>query len=104
MTLNRYAKRRDANETPLAEAARKLGLKVFYTSELGDLLFQLGGESANVTRIIEVKTEKGVLTAAQCRRKQQGLIAHVIRNLDDVLEQRRQMAEEVLLLAGRVRR
>ena len=95
MTLRRYAARRDFNEPELVDAARRIGLKVFYTSELGDLLVQYG----NITRLWECKTETGKLTDAQCRRKQQGLNAHIVRSVDDVLEQRRQMAAELVKLA-----
>ena len=94
MTLRRYAARRDGNESELVAAARKMGLKVFYTSELGDLIVQLG----TLTRLWECKTETGNLTKAQCLRKQQGLNAYIIRTVDDVREQRRQMAAELVKL------
>jgi len=83
----RYAKRRDANEPDIVAAARRCGLKVFYTSELGDLLVQFG----NVTELWEVKTEAGKLTSAQCRLRQAGLKARLIRTIDDVLAARSEM-------------
>ena len=91
----RRAARRDANEPELVAAARRIGLKVFYTSELGDLIVQYG----SLTRLWECKTETGKLTKAQCLRKQQRLNAYIIRTVDDVLEQRRQMAAELVKLA-----
>ena len=81
----RRAARRDANETELVVAARQIGLKVFYTSELGDLIVQFGSEPNYVQCLVEVKTEVGKLTDAQCRRKQQGLIAKIVRSVDDIL-------------------
>lgn len=95
MSINRYAKRRDMNEPELVEAARRVGLKVFVTSELGDWIAQYG----RLQRLVEVKTEAGKLTDAQCRRKQQGLHAHIVRSVDDVIELRRQMAEDLIKLA-----
>jgi len=83
----RYAKRRDANEPDIVDAARRCGLKVFYTSELGDLLVQFG----NVTELWEVKTESGKLTSTQCRLRQAGLKARLIRTVDDVLAARCEM-------------
>ena len=83
----RRAARRDANEPELVAAARRIGLKVFYTSELGDLLVQYG----DITELWEVKTETGKLTDAQCRRKQQGLKAQVIRSQQDVIDGRARM-------------
>lgn len=76
----RRAARRDANEPGLVQAAREMGMKVFYTNELGDWILQYLG----FTHLIEVKTETGKLTPAQCRRKQQGLLARVIRSVHDL--------------------
>ena len=78
--MTRYAKRRDANEPTLVDAMRTLGLKVFYTNELGDLIVQYAG----LTELVEVKTETGKLTTAQCKRKQAGLNARIIRSISDV--------------------
>lgn len=94
MTLNRFAKRRDANEPELVSAARRAGLRVWITSELGDWLVQYG----RLQRLVECKTETGKLTDAQARRKQQGLQAHVVRTVDDVLELARQMREDLIKL------
>ena len=90
-----YARRRDANEPQLVDAMRRIGLKVFYTSELGDCIVQYGKQ----TRLIEIKTETGTYTDAQCKRKQAGLITHELRKIDDVVELRRQMADELTRLA-----
>lgn len=83
----RYAARRDANESDIVAAARRCGLKVFYTSELGDLIVQFG----NVTELWEVKTEKGKLTTTQCRMRQAGLKARLVRTVDDVLAAKREI-------------
>jgi hypothetical protein len=85
--LRRYAARRDANEPALVAAARKIGLKVFYTNELGDLIVQFG----KVTELWEVKTETGKLTDTQCRLRQAGLKARTVRTVDDVLQAKREM-------------
>ena len=79
--MRRYANRRDANEPELVNAARAIGFKVFYTSELGDLIVQFGDR----TELWECKTETGKLTPAQCRLRQAGLKAVIIHTVDDVL-------------------
>ena len=79
--VRRYGNRRDANEPELVAAARAIGFKVFYTSELGDLVVQFGDR----TELWECKVEGGKLTAAQCRLRQAGLKAVIIRTVDDVL-------------------
>jgi hypothetical protein len=83
----RRAARRDTNEPAIVAAARAIGLKVFYTSELGDLLVQFG----NVTELWEVKTESGKLTDTQCRMRQAGLKARTVRAIEDVLQAKREM-------------
>lgn len=93
--MTRYAKRRDANEQELFTAARAIGIKVFTTNELGDAVFQIGSEPNYVQCLVEVKTEVGKLTEAQCRRKQQGLIARVVRTVDDVLAAKKWMLERL---------
>ena len=80
--MRRYANRRDANEPALVEAARAIGFKVFYTSELGDLVVQFGER----TELWECKTATGKLTAGQCRLRAAGLKAVTMRTVDDVLE------------------
>lgn len=64
------------------DAARAIGFKVFYTSELGDLLVQFGDR----TELWEVKTPEGKLTAAQCRLRQAGLKAWTLRTVEDVID------------------
>lgn len=91
----RRAARRDENEPSIVEAARKVGFKVFYTNELGDLIVQWAG----LTELWEVKTEAGKLTEAQLRRKQAGLVARVVRTIDDVLEAKRHL---IRILQGKV--
>lgn len=77
----RYAQRRDSNEPDIVSAAKRIGLKVFYTSELGDLVVQFGDR----TELWEVKTEVGKLTTNQLKMRQAGLKAWTIRTVDDVL-------------------
>lgn len=82
----RYAWRRDGNEGEIASAARRIGLKLFRTNELGDWVVQFGDR----TEIWEVKNgEAAKLTDAQCRLRQAGLKAWIIRTVDDVLEARK---------------
>lgn len=85
----RRAARRDKNETGLVADARRMGFKIFYTSELGDLIAQLCG----ITELWEVKGPNGKLTDAQCRRKQQGLQARIVRGRDDLFLARAQMMQ-----------
>ncbi len=79
--MTRWAARRDKNEPEIVEAARKIGLKVFYTNELGDLIVQFG----RITELWEVKTKTGKLTETQCLMRQAGLQARMVRTVDDVL-------------------
>lgn len=61
MTLNRYAKRRDENESPIVTALRKAGVKVWYLGQPVDLLTAYQKEF----RLLEVKDEKEHFTAEQ---------------------------------------
>lgn len=79
--MRRYANRRDANEPELVEVARAIGFKVFYISELGDLLVQFGDRC----ELWEVKTPSGKLTVTQCKLRQAGLKAWTIRTVDEVI-------------------
>ena len=79
--MKRWANRRDANEPVLVNAARIIGFKVFYTSELGDLVVQFGDR----TELWEVKTPSGKLTVAQCKLRQAGLKAWTIRTVEEVI-------------------
>jgi len=83
----RRAARRDANEPELVGAARAIGLKVFYISELGDLIVQFGSR----TELWEVKTATGKLTETQARMRQAGLRARLVRSVEDVLQAKREM-------------
>ena len=83
--------RRDANEPELVELARGIGLKVFYLREVGDLLVQFGP----LTELWEVKTEAGKLTDAQCRMRQAGLKARMVKNVDDVLRAKKEMLRAI---------
>lgn len=88
--MTRWAKRRNANESDLVGAARRMGLKVFYTNELGDLVIQWG----EIAELVEVKTEEGKLTATQCRLRQAGLKARIVRNVNDMLNLKRDMLDK----------
>jgi hypothetical protein len=78
------AKRVDANQSVIVEAARKLGLRIYIVSDIGrglpDLIAQWGG----YTELWEVKTENGKLTKAQKERVEEGLMMRLVRSIDDV--------------------
>ena len=84
----------------MVAAARRIGLKVFYTSELGDLIVQFGTEPYVLQRLVEVKTEKGKLSTAQLKRQQAGLDAVVVRTVDDILALKRCMVDWLIRLRG----
>jgi hypothetical protein len=92
--MTRWAARRDTNEPELVEAARQIGLKVFYLREVGDLLVQFGP----LTELWEVKTEAGKLTDAQCRMRQAGLKARLVKTVDDVLRAKKEMTGAILAM------
>lgn len=81
MSLNRYAKRRDANEADIIKTLRQLGCTVIQ-SDVVDLIVGYRGHSF----IFEVKTEKGKLEPSQ-----EKLLAEwrgqydIIRNTTDAL-------------------
>ena len=82
------AARRDGNEGELLEAAKRIGLRVFRTSELGDAIVQYGG----LTELWEIKNgPQAKLTPAQCRMRQAGLTARLVRTVEDVMEAKRVM-------------
>ena len=94
----RRAARRDANEPELVAAARRIGLKVWPVGELGDWLVQFGSGDALQTVLVEIKTAKGKLSEAQCRRKQAGLNATIVRTVDDVFELKYRLMNNIRLL------
>lgn len=61
MSLNRYAKRRDANEPELVELARACGAFMYQTDDPGDWLCGYRGQWV----VVEIKTEDGSPTPAQ---------------------------------------
>lgn len=63
MSLNRHAKRRDANEPEIVNALEKLGADVFRLDAPADLLVGLRGQ----WYLMEVKMPKGRLTVKQKR-------------------------------------
>ena len=62
MSLNRYAKRRDKNESTIVEALRKAGCDVHQIDEPVDLIVGKSGR----TVLMEVKGRGGKLTKNQC--------------------------------------
>lgn len=84
MSLNRYAQRRDANETPLVEAARRLGVVML---KAGPLDWWAGWRQCWYP--VEIKMPKGKYTPAQvefiaeCEARQ--LPVWTWRAMDDVL-------------------
>lgn len=60
MTLNRYAQRRDANETKLIDLAKSLGCWLIKAPPLDWWLFHRGQWTP-----LEIKTRKGKYTKAQ---------------------------------------
>ncbi len=61
MSLNRYAKRRDANEAEIIQALRAIGCSVEVLDRPCDLVVGLRSR----TYLLEVKGEKGKLTKGQ---------------------------------------
>lgn len=63
MTLNRYAAKRDKNESAIVDALRKAGATVTPISGagVGDLLCGFRGNNY----LLEIKTKRGTLTEAQ---------------------------------------
>jgi hypothetical protein len=86
LTLNRYAKRRDANEHELVVAARKLGAIWVYSGPLDGWCFDNGWGAWTP---VEVKRRKGKYTDAQksflalCEAKRARVWTW--RTMDDVL-------------------
>ena len=84
MSLNRYAKKRDANELEIVQALEVLGFSVERLDTPVDLLVGKFG----VTLLVEVKTKTGKLTKAQKKfinRDWQGGAVIVAQNVDDIL-------------------
>lgn len=61
LSLNRYDKRRDKNETEIINVFRSVGISVEPIDTPCDLIIGWGGRSA----LVEVKTEKGGYTESQ---------------------------------------
>jgi hypothetical protein len=84
MSLNRYAKRRDANEPELVGVARQLGAQL---EQVGPLDWWLGWKGN--WKPVEIKTDKGKYTEEQilfmARCKEHGNPHLTWRTVDDVL-------------------
>lgn len=81
MSLNRYAKKRDANEAAISDALRKLGFKVLQLDKF-DLL--VNDTKRKRLTMLEVKTAKGKLTKSQHELSDTFPVWYV-RTLDDAL-------------------
>lgn len=83
MSLNRFAKRRDANEPELVKIARQLGAQL---EQFGPLDWWMGWRGKWVP--VEIKTDKGKYTDEQilffARCKEHGNPVHTWREADDV--------------------
>ncbi len=84
MTLNRYAKRRDANEPEIVEALEKAGCHVQRLDTPFDLLASKRGKDHK----IEVKMPRGKLTPTQVDyiADQKGAPVHVVTTAEEALE------------------
>lgn len=87
MSLNRYAKRRDANEPQIVNALRKAGFSVERIDTPVDLIVGRYG----YTHLVEVKMPKGRLTEHQQHFKDAwgGGCVHVVRSAEDALAELR---------------
>ena len=82
MSLNRYDKRTDANESSIIQAMQKIGAHVYRIAKPLDLLVTF----RNRTLLMEVKTDKGKLTPVQ----EKFLAtwpgeAHIVRTIDEAI-------------------
>lgn len=81
MTLNRYAKRKDANQAAIVSALRKAGVTVYILDTPVDLLVNFRGYWG----VMEIKSKDGRLTPRQA----QFLIKHpytpVVTNTSEAL-------------------
>ncbi len=86
MSLNRYAKRRDANEAEIFDALRKAGALVIPLDRPCDALIGHGG----IWRRLEVKRPDGAVGQAQAdfmaEAQRRNLPAYVVRTVEDALQ------------------
>jgi Holliday junction resolvase len=87
VSLNRYAKRRDANEKQIVDALQAVGASVVRLDKPLDLLVGINGRCY----IIEVKTEKGRLTKDQKKfialwRGQYAIVTNVDEAIEAILK------------------
>lgn len=81
MSLNRYARKRDANEAPIKRALEALG----YSVEQLDVVDLLVEHKATDRRwLLEVKGRLGRLTPRQVEFRRR-FTCHVVRSLDEAL-------------------
>lgn len=83
MTINRFNARRDANEPEIITEFERLGAQVIRIDEPCDLIVGYKGHCY----LVEVKTEKGKLTATQEKfTKEWRHGFHIVRSTKDVQE------------------
>jgi len=86
VTLARFAKKRDSNESVIVQALEKAGAVVFKLDRPVDLLVGYGG----LWRVLEVKRPKGAVGEGQEAfmrlAASKGLPAYVVRSPEDALQ------------------
>lgn len=81
MSLNRYAKKRDANEGPIRKALEDADCSV-EPLDIIDLLVE--HRPTGRIKLLEVKTRKGKLTPRQVAFRQR-FTTHVVRSIEDAM-------------------
>lgn len=77
-------RRRDANEAPIVDALRKIGVRVQRVSEPGFADLVCYAPSVGVL-LLEVKGRKGILTPTQIIHHASGWPVHIVRSEADAL-------------------
>lgn len=79
------ARKRDANESAIVDAFRKLGCLVHRVSEKGfpDLIIW---HARTGLRLVEVKAPRGTLTPAQVAHRADGWPVQIVRSVDDAID------------------
>ena len=84
MTINRYAKRRDANEKVIFDALSSIPFLRVMRQDWIDLVVQ--NTSTGATYLLEVKTEHGRLTKKQEALIDDGWRIHVVTTIKEALD------------------
>jgi hypothetical protein len=77
-------RKRDANEAPIVDALKRMGVRVQKVSEKGFVDLVCFHPSKGV-RLLEVKADKGTLTPAQVETRRDGWPVCIVRNTADAL-------------------